>query len=651
MCGIAGILRGNFVKKDLLAQEAISISESLKSRGPDSSGYWIDSELGLSFAHRRLSIQDLSSKGNQPFVSHSGRYVIIYNGEIYNHNSLRKELSKTSQKNYKWSSNSDTETLLACIEEWGLQLSLNKFVGMFAFALWDKRKRSLYLVRDRFGEKPLYFGERKINYSEKKSFVFASDLSALREIQGFNIELNRSAIASFFNQGFISSPLSIEDGIYQLNPGHYLEISLKNIEESNFSKLEEKQWYNICDISFESSQYKDSNEEELLEILKNSLLTSIEEKAISDVPLGVFLSGGIDSSLICCLLQSRSRKPIDTFTITFPDNNQGEKGFNEGPYAKSIAEYIGTNHNEISLSSNDLLNLVPDLTSIYSEPFADSSQIPTHLLCREVHKRDIKVALSGDGADELFGGYNRHIFIPRINRLLGKLPFEVRNFISNILFSLPYQKRGLSQQKIQKFANAVLKAKNPEEIYYVLTTQFNDLSEILKGYKSIGFNKNTKLPKANTIAESIMLADLQNYLHSDILVKTDRASMATSLEVRSPFLDHRIAETAWKLPLEMKIINNRSKLALRKILYEYIPNKLIDRPKSGFAIPINNWLSGPLKIWADDLLSYSLIERQGFINPSFVSKLWQSHLNGEKDNSSQLWTILMWQSWVSDLKI
>lgn len=652
MCGIAGIWDFNKnISTNYLAKEAKKMANSIKSRGPDSSGFWIDANNGLALSHRRLAIQDLTSKGDQPYKSSSERYVIVFNGEIYNHKLLRKEIEKISHNNYKWQSNSDTETLLACIETWGLNLSLNKFVGMFAFALWDRKNNTLHLARDRFGEKPLYYGFKDI-FNQKESFIFASDLKALRILSGYQIVVNKNAFASFVNQGYISAPLSIDQGIYQLMPGNYLEVNLKDSKHSCFRKLKPIKWWDPLEIAQHSTQFNNRDENLAIDKLNKILIASLEEKQISDAPFGMFLSGGIDSSLICALLMKNAKKPINTFTISFPDNNEGEIGFDEGPYARKIASYLGTNHSEVRLTSNDLVNLIPSLSSIYSEPFADSSQIPTHLICKEAFKGGIKVALSGDGADELFGGYNRHVFIPKIHNNFKLIPFQMRSLISKYLMKLPINSKGLYQQKIQKLSRSLINAEQVEDIYYSLINEFSEISNVInKEYFVDGIFKNRKLPKAKSISEQIMLADIENYLHSDILVKTDRASMATSLEVRSPFLDHRIAELAWQIPISMKIRNRKNKWILRKILSGYLPKSITNRPKSGFAMPINNWLRGPLKNWANDLLSESLIKKQNYFNSKYVTKIWEAHLTSGEDNSAKLWIILMWQSWLHDIGI
>ena len=653
MCGIAGIWDfNNSTSIDLLAKEVNDMAKNIKSRGPDSSGFWIDEKIGLALSHRRLAIQDLSKNGHQPFLSQSGRYVIVFNGEIYNHRLLRKDLSKSSNGNIFWKGNSDTETLLACIETWGLNSALDKFTGMFSFALWDRKKRSIYLVRDRFGEKPLYYGLKKFNNRSRKSFLFASDLSAFRALKGYQININQAAFESFLNQGFISAPLTIEDGINQLMPGHYLEINYENIERLEFRSINPIKWWDPLEISQNRSELNNNDENIAINEVNNSLLRSVEEKKISDVPIGVFLSSGIDSSLICSLLMHSSKEPINSFTISFPDTNQGEVGFDEGPAAKLIASYLGTNHNEMALTSSDLIKLIPSLSSIYTEPFADSSQIPTYLVCREAFNSGLKVVLSGDGADELFGGYNRHYLIPEIYKIFKNIPYSFRSLVSSLLINLPNKNIGLSQQKIQKLSKSILHADNLESIYNSLTYELNDsLCLFNEEFLNLSQPKKEILPSAASIAERIMLADVQNYLHSDILVKTDRASMATSLEVRAPFLDHRVAELAWKLPLSMKIRNRKTKWILRKILSNYLPNSLINNDKKGFAIPINNWLRGPLKSWACDLLSESTIKRQGYLNSEIVSKNLTSHLSGKEDNSSKLWTLLMWQSWLSDIEL
>tara|TARA_Y100001933_G_C18958061_1_gene546884 strand:+ start:1 stop:1572 length:1572 start_codon:yes stop_codon:yes gene_type:complete len=522
---------------------------------------------------------------------------------------------------------------------------------MFAFALWDRKKRSIYLVRDRFGEKPLYYGIKNFNNIIRKRLLFASDLKALRALEGYQININKSAFQSFINQGFISAPLTIEDGINQLMPGHYLEIKYSDINQLETSNLRPIKWWDPAEISQNECQLIINDEKLIINEVKKSLYRSVKEKKISDVPLGVFLSSGIDSSLICSLLVNSSTEPVNSFTISFPDNNQGELGFDEGPAAKMIASYLGTKHNEVALSSSDLIKIIPSLSNIYSEPFADSSQIPTHLICREAFRNDLKVILSGDGADELFGGYNRHYLIPKIYKLFKNVPYSLRSVLSNLIINLPNKNKGLSQQKMQKLSNSLLHADNLDGIYNSLTNELNHLSNLVnEGVLNDVQHTRQSLPFSFSTAERIMLADVMNYLHSDILVKTDRASMATSLEIRAPFLDHRVAKLAWRLPLSMKIRKSKSKWILKKILSNYLPESLINNKKKGFAIPINNWLKGPLKNWAGDLLSESLIQRQGYLNSEIVSQIFKSHLDGEEDNSSKLWTILMWQSWLSEIE-
>ena len=549
-----------------------------------------------------------------------------------------------------WRSLSDTETLLSLIQYFGIEEALKKTVGMFAIALWDKKERVLTLARDRFGEKPIYWGWD--NLANKNSFIFASDISAFKAIKSTNFSISKNALSAFFNRGYIPAPLSIFNEIHQLQPGYLLEINLEN----KFSDIKPKQWWD-SEYEMNSIEIISNSDDLLIGELEEVLIRSIKSQSFADVPIGVFLSGGIDSSLVTALLQSNSSKPISSFTISFPELFDDSKGFNEANYARDIANYLGTNHNEFELSTNETKEIITQLPKIYTEPFSDSSQIPSYLICKEVRKKGIKVALTGDGGDELFGGYNRHIFAPQFQKILSKSPKSLRVILyQTLLLSMKFSK-GQRADKIQKMALLIKNSNSLENVYKSLTScwlnpddilisQNNDFDEITK---EITYLRNGLSPEL-----MLMMTDLLTYLPNDILVKMDRASMATSLETRTPFLDHRVASIAWKMSSNLKIKKSNfkkiGKWPLRTILGKYIPPKLFNRPKAGFAIPIGSWLRNDRKLrdWAEDLLNINTIKNQGFLNHEIVQKNWINHLEGKSNNDSKIWAILMWQAWLNE---
>ena len=651
MCGISGYYDTSLPKEEDLEIIGKKMGDALSHRGPDDSGIWIDPQSGLVFSHKRLSIIDLSSKGHQPMISDSGRYVITFNGEIYNHNSIRRKM-EGNNKAIKWKGNSDTETLLESIEFWGLDKTLEICSGMFAFALWDRKEKLLFLARDRFGEKPLYYGNLNLINSSKCIFAFGSELNAIRAISNINLEIDPSSVSSYFNFGYIKQPKSIYKGLQQLAPGSYLKIKLKPNSYEPLNIREPKIWWNSKDIFFKikTSLKNIKDEKTTLNELEKILQRSILEQSFSDVSTGTFLSGGIDSSLVTCLLQKSKSDKIKTFTISFPDQTGYESSFNEGPHARKIANFIGTNHTDIPISYKEAQSIIPSIPKLYSEPFADSSQIPTYLLCNESRKLGLKVALTGDGGDELFGGYNRHKYIQNFRNILKLAPNIFFDISANIIDNFPISDKGLLRNKKDKIVSALRSAESLRSIYLSLISTGLQSSELMKNMFKEDFPELSFLySMENLNTEKIMLADLINYLPSDILVKTDRASMAVGMETRSPFLDYKVAEYAWEISDKLKIkrsgFNQIGKYCLRKILEKYIPPKLFNKPKAGFAIPIGFWLRGELKAWANDLLSKESLKNQDIIDSDFVSKIWNEHLKGERDNTSKLWTILMWQSW------
>ena len=655
MCGIAGLWLSAPTPVQQLQASAKAMADALAHRGPDGAGVWCEPQAAFALAHRRLAILDLSPAGQQPMASATGRYQIAFNGEIYNHQALRRELETAGLVRRIWRGHSDTETLLAAIEAWGLEAALRRSAGMFALALWDRRHQQLQLARDRFGEKPLYWGWLQLGGSQV--LAFGSELAALRALPGSpRPAVDQAALTAYFGGGCIPAPLCIHAGLQQLPPGHWLQLA-PGAEGCAPAKLPEpKPWWDLeAEAQAAQAHAAESSswsEAQALESLEAALLQAVGEQAIADVPLGAFLSGGIDSSLITALLQAQSSRPVRSFTISFPDAGSGEAGFNEAPHAAAVASHLGTNHTEVALTAADAQALIPQLPRIYSEPFADSSQLPTHLVCREARRSGLTVALSGDGGDELFGGYNRHRLAPALQQRFGVLPTLLRRGLARGLEHLPVSSQGLARDKRQKLAAAIRAAGSLNELYASLT-QVWAAPGLLGGSHALELAPlQVVLPSGPSPAERLMLADALTYLPSDILVKLDRAAMAASLETRAPFLDHRVAAVAWQLPLAMKIRGQgrRSvgKWALRQILYKHVPRELVERPKAGFAMPIGSWLRGPLRPWASDLLSPELIRRQGYLRPEPIQKLWRNHLEGHADHTPRLWAVLMWQAWLAE---
>ena len=646
MCGLAGLLRLSACAQVLdLHQTAAAMVSALQHRGPDDAGVWVDPAAGVALAHQRLAIVDLSTAGHQPMSSASGRYVIAFNGEIYNHLALRREIEGAALQQQPWRGHSDTETLLGAIEAWGLEGALQRCAGMFALALWDRQERRLHLARDRFGEKPLYWGW--LNQAGQQVLVFASELAALRACPGATTpKLNPEAVEAFFRVGCIPAPLSIYAGVHQLPPGHYIEFV------SSYQAPAPVPWWPLEHQAAQAFAQQPlgglKSSPFVLDQLEQTLQQVIAEQALADVPIGTFLSGGVDSSLITALLQAGSNKPVRSFTIAFPDEGGGDAGFNEAPYAAAVAAHLGTEHTEVALTAADARALIPQLPQLYSEPFADSSQLPTHLVCREARRSGLTVALSGDGGDELFGGYNRHRLAPQLQRFFGTMPLLLRRVIARSLEQLPVSRQGLARDKRRKLAAAVRASGSLIQLHHALTSLGLDPSALLapelQQAASTQCSGLFPLPQAPSAAEQLMLADAMAYLPNDILVKVDRAAMAASLETRAPFLDHRVAALAWQLPLALKLRDGSGKWALRQLLDRHVPRALIERPKAGFAMPIGPWLRGPLRDWADDLLDPALIRRQGWLQPEPVQRLWHAHLAGA-DHTPQLWSVLMWQAW------
>jgi len=643
MCGIIGFINS---KNKIKNQKTLLklMSDQITHRGPDDDGNWYSVEDGVGLGHRRLSILDLSPLGHQPMASFTKRYMMVFNGEIYNHIELRKELEA---RGYRFKGHSDTETILACFEEYSVEDALTKFNGMFAIALWDKKEKTLSLIRDRIGIKPLYYGTVQGN------FVFASELKPIRLMPEFNNNLNREAITSYFRYNYIPAPLSIYRDIYKLNPGEIVKFSVE--KNSIISKT--AFWSALDCVKAGQENPWTGNYDSAKATLEELLLSSVRHRMLSDVPLGAFLSGGIDSSLVASLMQAQSVKPVKTFTIGFTEN-----GYNEAGFARAVAEHLGTNHTELIVSPQDALAVIPNLPRLYDEPFSDSSQIPTFLVS-QLTRQHVTVSLSGDGGDELFGGYNRHQYVPRIWKIINKYPPILRQALIKIITIVPEplwnnifnmlnmvlpnsQHFNRAGDKLAKLAT-ILGSACQEDMYKILCSSWKDPELLVTGTAEAQTNTDliydSELP--GSIEHRMMAIDAISYLPNDILTKVDRASMGVSLEARVPLLDHRVFEFAWSLPLSMKILNGNGKHILRDILYSYVPQKLIDRPKTGFGIPLDKWLRTELRDWAEHLLSRNSLSAHGLLNTEIIHAKWNEHLAGKRNNQYEIWGILMFQAW------
>ena len=679
MCGITGFFKLN--EMDVSVAESIlkPMNDSLLHRGPDASSIFSDLDSNLLMGHRRLSILDTSSGGLQPMHSHSENLVIAFNGEIYNHNELRCELEKQDDT-IRWNSSSDTETLLEAFEQWGIEDTLTKLRGMFAIALWDKTEKNFYLIRDRFGEKPLYYGW--VEDGQNTIFSFGSELKALRKYPNFSNKISQQALLQYFSYMYVPCPLSIYDGIFKLEPGCILKISSQPpkckmdeiphpISGQVFlhESLSINRWYDFKEVVNSAAQNLFTDYDEASSALEAELEKVITMQSLSDVPLGAFLSGGVDSSAIVALMQKQSKKPIKTFTIGFEDPD-----FDESTFASEVASHLKTDHSELLVTAKDAQSIIPDLPHFYDEPFADYSQIPTYFVCKSA-KQAVTVSLSGDAGDELFGGYNRYLMAPRLWSKFSKVPGFFRNIVGMILLAIPikfwdlisHQYNQITNQqnnfvhfgeKVHRFAARLRFINSEDDLFSSLISEPSaDQIVLINEAGSQIDRKNAKfltdsLPTygVNDLASKMMYLDTLNYLTDDILCKVDRAAMSNSLETRVPFLDHKIVELAWRMPLEMKINHSEGKSILRNILYKHVPKKLIERPKAGFSIPLGDWLKGPLKEWAEVLLESSRIEKEGYLNSSYVNQLWVEHLAGKRDGTFKIWSILMFQSWLESTK-
>lgn len=640
MCGIAGFVGSGLSggSADALRATALKMANAITYRGPDDHGVWVDEDRGVGLSHRRLSIIDLSPAGHQPMTSASGRLVIVYNGEVFNFAELRVDLEK---KGIKFRGHSDTEVILEACEVWGVEETAKRLIGMFAFAIWDRKDRTLSLVRDRLGIKPLYWG------SFNKAVIFGSELKALKEHPLFEAEIDRDALTLFLRHNYIPGPHSIYRGVRKQRPG-----TIVRFEGSG--KFTERAFWTLEAVASDGlKNQRVSTDDQAVADLEKLLLDAVGRRMVADVPLGAFLSGGIDSSLVVALMQAQSSKAVKTFSIGF-----AEKDFNEAPYAAAVAKHLGTEHTELVVTPQQALDVIPRLPYIYDEPFADSSQIPTFLVS-ELARRHVTVSLSGDGGDELFAGYNRYQFSQAVCRQISPLPPALRRTAAkllrvltpgqwNALFSpLPARMR-LPQagDKLHKLAGVL--ESEIDEIYLRLLSHWTEPEKIvIDGHEPATILRDEfvkdRIPDP---VQRMQYLDTLTYLPDDILVKVDRASMAVSLEARVPLLDHRVVAFAWSLPRRMHQRDGQSKWILRQVLYKHVPKSLIERPKMGFGVPIDSWLRGPLRDWAESLIDESRLRREGFLRPEPIRQKWREHLSGQINWSYLLWDVLMFQAWL-----
>ncbi len=636
MCGFSGFYH-NTASYDRLSTLK-SMTDCIAHRGPDGDSQWID-DAGIALGHRRLAILDLSENGRQPMHSHSGRLTIIFNGECYNYQDLRSELDQHNPR--QWRGHSDTEVILEAIEFWGLEATLKKMAGMFAIALWDHHHRELILARDRIGEKPLYYGW------SKGALLFGSELKSFRQHPCFDGKLNPVAVDQMLRYGYVPAPYSIYQAYEKLTPGTYKRFTTADLQ-ANLIPEEISYW--ALSACLDQHTLPDDAVVDQLETL---LTHAISQQMLADVPLGAFLSGGVDSSTIVALMQKQSSSPVKTFSIGF-----NEAGFNEAEYAKAVAQHLKTDHTELYVTNQDALNVIPNLPSIYCEPFADSSQIPTYLVAK-LARQKVTVSLSGDAGDELFAGYNRYLMVEKIWNSIRWLPHPLRKAAAMMLKVLPTQALnaigkqipGIPNQlgdKVKKIADII--PLDHLAIYDSLVSHWKHHDAVsLVSTGEAPFTKSIRSSEqARSFTEQMMYLDTLSYLPDDILVKVDRAAMANSLETRVPLLDHRVVEFAWSLPLRQKLKNGVTKWPLRQVLYRHVPKELIERPKQGFGIPLDHWLRGSLKDWASTLLNSKKLEASGLINPEFVEKKWQEHLSGDRNWQYGLWNILMFQAWFEE---
>lgn len=654
MCGIAGFFGGN-LDSETSERVLASMGQAIRHRGPDDSGVWYDPDLKIGLSHQRLSILELSAAGHQPMHSSDQRYVMAFNGEIYNHLELRSALENQFDHFLQWRGHSDTEILLACILHWGFERTLKRAVGMFAIALWDRQDRVLYLARDRMGEKPLYYGW------QNGVFLFGSELKALKQHPSFQGEIDRHSLTLLLRHNYIPAPYSIYKSIRKLSPGTFLRLAVGSGQFTTGKLPDPTPYWSLAEaVGAGREEPFPGNDAEAVSALEARLKESIGLQMVADVPLGAFLSGGVDSSTVVALMQAQSSRPVKTFTIGF-----NEEGYNEAEQAKSVARHLGTDHTEMYVTPKEAMDVIPRLPVLYDEPFSDSSQIPTFLIS-QLARQHVTVSLSGDGGDELFGGYNRYFWAAQLWRRVGILPKPIRSALAGVLTTLSPASWNTALARLSRFipsawsyANPgdklhklaeILAVKSPEEVYLGLVSHWKQpAAVVIDGVEPpTALTERACWPDLPDFESLMMYLDAVSYLPDDILVKVDRAAMGVSLEMRVPFLDHRVVKFAWSLPLHMKIRNGQGKWILRQLLYKYVPKDLIERPKMGFGVPIDSWLRGPLRDWAESLLDESRLKREGFFHPEPIRQKWTEHLSGQRNWQYYLWDVLMFQAWLAE---
>lgn len=650
MCGFVGYLGGSSARgADAERATLREMTDAIALRGPDDDGHWFDREQRIALGHRRLAIVDLSPAGHQPMSSASARYMMAFNGEIYNHMALRDELERSAGAP-SWRGHSDTETLLAGFDAWGIEGTVERAIGMFALAIWDRERNVLVLCRDRLGEKPLYYGWQ--GQGEDAVFLFGSELKALRGHPAFEGRIDRGALALQLRHNYIPAPYSIYEGIAKLPPASLLTVSLAQPQPRIWSY-----WSAAAAAEAGVRDPFTGTPEQAVDALEALLKDAIGQQMMADVPLGAFLSGGVDSSAVVALMQSQSERPVKTFSIGFH-----EAGFNEAEHAKSVAAHLGTDHTELYVTAEQAMAVIPRLPHIYDEPFADSSQIPTFLVS-QLARQKVTVSLSGDAGDELFCGYNRYQMAAGMWNKLSAVPVPVRKLAARSFVRLSpaawnrlaggvrrltggsprYANFG---DKVHKGA-AVLASKSLDSLYLNLVSHWRDPAAVVIGAQVPPTLLDGNAPSLNGLSgvQRMMAMDTLTYLPDDILCKVDRAAMGVSLETRVPFLDHRVVEFAWRLPQSLKLRDGKTKWALREVLYRHVPKALIERPKMGFGVPIGDWLRGPLREWAEALLDESRLRQEGFFHPAPIRQKWAEHLSGQRNWEHQLWNVLMFQAW------
>lgn len=641
MCGIAGFYSPEGTAGQNLSAIGTAMHKAIAHRGPDSSGTWADPDFPLVLSHRRLAIIDLSPDGAQPMQSHSGRYMIVYNGEIYNYHDIERDLRALG---HGFKGRSDTEVLLTAIEQYGLNEALQKISGMFAFALWDRQQKQMHFARDRFGKKPLYIGWAG------KSLVFASELKAFRAHPDFTAELDRNVLSLYMRFGYVCAPYAIYKNVWQLLPGGRLSLDLARTQAGEDLSRRMELYWSLRHVTEDAKTHPALDDEQtMMRTFEEKLSRAVQQRMISDVPLGAFLSGGIDSSIVTAMMQSHSASPVKTFSIGFDDG-----AYDESKLAAQVAAHIGTDHHEFRVSAQDALNVIPMLPDMYDEPFADASQIPTYLISKLARKH-VTVALTGDGGDEILGGYQRHTHIPALWGKIAWMPSAVRRTAGEIALRIPQDRYDAMRPNYPQFGRRIhrlaqaMAAKDSETLYTSLLQVWPASENVVPNaaMPPIPLDDPALWPKELGLAERMIYADLLSYRPNDLMVKTDRASMAVALEARAPLMDHELCAYSWQLPHHMKIRGYEGKWVLRRILEKYVPKPLFERPKSGFSVPLHQWLRGPLKSWGDDLLSLDRLKKQHIVNADLVYGRWNAFQKGRGGhaNATDLWAALMFQAW------